>query len=562
MVSLVGNPNFHPTGHSTPSFAMEIGIHHHKHHPSLSLLKLANLTLTILLTFSTHFRSSNASIHTYDRQLFTEVGNAYLLAGGSEAILASRSSFSSPISTRIVPHSLHDGTSFIRFENITFWRSKEAAEKQSDTDHGSGLVQIVIFEAADRDDIGGSAYGGQRSICCTPDLAKLEGCKQGEVIKLRSSSDSHWPVVLNVKFKGRSLKTRMRRQEVYVTKTGMYNLFFISCDPKLKGLVMNGRTVWKNPDGYLPGRMAPSMKFYVFMSLAYLVLSSIWFFQYWRYWDEVLQLQHCITAVVALGLLEMAFWYLDYANFNSTGIRPVMLTTWVVTLGAARRTLSRLLILSISMGYGVVRPTLGGLTSKVLVIGATYFLATELLNITEYVGTVNDISGRARLLFVLPDSFLDAFLILWIFTSLSKTLEQLQVKRNTVKLDIYRKFSNALAVSVIASVAWIVYEVYFKATDPFNERWQSAWIITAFWDILAFAVLCIICYLWAPSQSSQRYAYSDGVGEEFNDEEIQSLTKGKSAGEVSLVKQGREAGGNDDVHDSEEDDDNQPSKGE
>lgn len=28
-----------------------------------------------------------------------------------------------------------------------------------------------------------------------------------------------------------------------------------------------------------------------------------------------------------------------------------------------------------------------------------------------------------------------------------------------MKLDIYRKFSNALAVMVVASVAWIVYEV-------------------------------------------------------------------------------------------------------
>lgn len=29
-----------------------------------------------------------------------------------------------------------------------------------------------------------------------------------------------------------------------------------------------------------------------------------------------------------------------------------------------------------------------------------------------------------------------------------------------MKLDIYRKFSNALAVAVIASVAWIAYEVW------------------------------------------------------------------------------------------------------
>ncbi|KAH9622507.1 hypothetical protein KSS87_005651 [Heliosperma pusillum] len=412
-----------------------------------------------------------------------------------------------------------------RFENISFWRSKEAAEHKSGTENGSGLVQIVIFEAADRDDIGGSAYGGQRSICCTPDLAKLEGCKQGEVIKIRSSTDSNWPVILNVKFKGNSIKARLLRKEIYISKTGMYNLFFISCDPNMKGLVMNGRTVWKNPDGYLPGRMAPSMKFYGFMSLAYLLLSFIWGFQYVRFWNEVLQLQHCITAVVALGLLEMFFWYLDYVHFNSSGIRPVILTSWVVILGTARSTLSRLLMLSVSMGYGVVRPTLGGLTSKVLILGATYFLVTLLLDITEYVGTVNDVAGRARLLLA---------------------------KRSSVKLDLYRKFSNALTVSVIASVAWIGYEVYFKATDPFNERWQSAWIITAFWDILSFTLLCIICYLWAPSQSAQRYAYSDELGEEYVDEEVQSLTRGTSVGEVSMVKQEKgDSLGEDDAGDAE-----------
>lgn len=413
--------------------------------------------------------------------------------------------------------------------------------------HSTGLIQVVIFEAADRDNIGGSAYGGQRSICCTPDLAKLEGCKQGEVIRIPSATDINWPIVLNVQFSGKSLSTSMANSEVPITKTGMYNLFFISCDPKLKGLVMNGKTLWKNPDGYLPGRMAPLMKFYVYMSLAYVLLCVTWFFQYMRFWKDILQLQHCITVVISLGLFEMILWYFEFENFNRTGTRPVGITTWVVTVGAVRRTVSRLLILSVSMGYGVVRPTLGGLTSKVLLLGITYFVATELLDITEYVGTINDVSGRARLFLVLPDAFLDAFLILWIFTSLSKTLEQLQAKRSSVKLDTYRKFSNSLAVAVIASVVWIGYEVYFKATDPFNERWQSAWIITAFWDILAFGLLCVICYLWAPSQSSQRYAYSDEKGEEFDDEETQSLTRGKPEGDISLAKQ-------DNLEDEEEED--------
>ena len=34
-----------------------------------------------------------------------------------------------------------------------------------------------------------------------------------------------------------------------------------------------------------------------------------------------------------------------------------------------------------------------------------------------------------------------------------------QTKRTTYKLDLYRSFTNALAISVLTSVVWIGYEV-------------------------------------------------------------------------------------------------------
>ncbi|MCL7023017.1 hypothetical protein MKW94_020186 [Papaver nudicaule] len=495
------------------------------------------LILVIVVVFSA-IDGGNTSMHVYDHEIFREVGNAFLVSGGSEGIISSSSSSSSGSSKSTEQGGeIQDGHSFIRFENVTFWRTEEAAAKHSSMAHSTGLIQAFIFEASDRDNIGGSAYGGQKAICCTQDLAKLEGCKLGEVIRRPSAWDLKWPIVINTQFSGDSISAEMEQAEISIPKTGMYNLFFMSCDPSLKGMVMSGKTLWKNPDGYLPGRMAPLMNFYILMSIAYVLLSVAWLFQYIRFWKDILQIQNCITLVIGLGLFEMTLWYFDYTHFNRTGMRPIAITTWVVTIGAIRKTVSRLLILCVSMGYGVVRPTLGGLTSKVILLGLTYFLASELLDITENVGTINDIIGKARLFLVLPDVFLDAFLILWIFTSLSKTLEQLQAKRSSVKLDIYRKFSNALAVTVIASIAWICYEVYFKATDPFSEKWQSAWIVTAFWDILAFALLCVICYLWGPSQSSQRYAYSEEVGDESDDEESQSLTRGAGGGDLSLVKQ-------------------------
>ena len=314
-----------------------------------------------------------------------------------------------------------------RFDSIKFRRSEASASRHTEYEARNGLVQAIIFETSDRDKIGGSAYGGRVAICCTPDLAKTEGCKQGEVIIRPSPDDPNWPFQIPVFFDGASLVATMHSEKVNISKTGMYNLYFVFCDPGLKGLIIDGTTHWKNPSGYLPGRMAPLRTFYGLMSLIYLVLGVVWISQYIRYWKDILALQNYLTVIIGLGMVEVTLWYFEYANFNTTGQRPMGITFWAVSFGTVKKTLSRVLLLVVSMGYGVVRPTLGGLTSKVIILGATYFLASEVLDVFEHVGTIDDLSGKARLFLVLPVAVLDAFFILWIFTSLSKTLDKLQV---------------------------------------------------------------------------------------------------------------------------------------
>ncbi|CAI0470762.1 unnamed protein product, partial [Linum tenue] len=223
------------------------------------------------------------------------------------------------------------------FEKVTFRRPEDLHN------FTSGLVQAIIFEVEDRELIGGSAYGGQRAICCTPDLAKLDA------FTTSFSLDKDMAILPS--------------RSIEITKTGMYNLYFMICDPNLKDVVVEeGKTIWKNPTGYLPGRMAPLMNFYAFMSISFVILGIFWFSQYARFWKE------------------MALWYFDYAEFNETGVRP-----------------------------------------------RTFFLTSEVLELVENVGAVSDISGKAILFLVLPVALLDAFFILWVFKSLSATLNKLQV---------------------------------------------------------------------------------------------------------------------------------------
>ncbi|KAA8517550.1 hypothetical protein F0562_017820 [Nyssa sinensis] len=463
---------------------------------------------------------SGASIHEYRNEAFTPQSNAFFFNGGSEGLYASKVHDSSATS----PDKPTKGKSCISFDSVTFVRPKESTDNQNEMQSRTGLVEAIIVEVKDRERIGGSFLKSD-AICCTRNLSEDGSCKLGEVIIHKNLDNPDWPKRIQTFFEGKRQYATMTVQSVKINNTGMYYLYFMFCDPQLKGTVIRGKTVWRNPEGYLPGKMAPLMTFYGIMSLAYLGLGLIWFLRFVQFWKDIIQLHYHITAVIALGMCETALRYFEYANLNATGSRPMGITLWTVTISAVKKTLSRLLLLVVSMGYGVVRPTLGGVTFKVLLLGIIYFVASEALELVEHLGNINDFSGKIKLYLVLPVAFLDAWFILWIFSSLSKTLEKLQLRRNLAKLELYRKFTNSLALFVLLSIAWVGYELYFNASDPLSELWRIAWIIPAFWTLLAFSLLVVICVLWAPSRNPTRYAYSGETGDDFDEEAI-SLTTG------------------------------------
>lgn len=309
---------------------------------------------------------------------------------------------------------------------MTFVRTKESAEYKNEMQSRTGLIEAIILEVKDRERIG-DALSKSHLICCTPKLSQDKFCTVGEVIIQKNPDNPEWPIRIWTFFEGKNREVKMDSHPVEVNVTGMYYLYFMFCDPQLKGTVIRGKTLWRNPDGYLPGKMVPLMIFYGIASLAYLLLGLIWFLRFVRFWKDIIQLHYHITAVIALGMCEMSLWYFEYANLNATGRRPREITLWAVTITAFKKTISRLLLLVVSMGYGVVKPTFGGGTPKIMLLGVLYFCASEALELVEHLDNINDFSGKTKLYLVLPVAFLDAWFILWIFSSLSKTLEKLQV---------------------------------------------------------------------------------------------------------------------------------------
>ena len=103
------------------------------------------------------------------------------------------------------------------------------------------------------------------------------------------------------------------------------------------------------------------------------------------------------------------------------------------------------------------------LMQQILAFSSVYFISVTALDVITNVGAIDDLTSTARLVMLLPVAFLDAIFILWVFTALSATLRTLQFRNATVKLQLYRRFTNALAAWVWISAAWVAYEMYTKA---------------------------------------------------------------------------------------------------
>ena len=465
-------------------------------------------------------RSARASAHAYFGESLYATNDAAILVAGAEGVFASRVDIerdTTDVRRRWLGKRARvaDGRAYVRVDDLTFERPRETARASSATGGASGLIEAATFARDDADRIGvWDDEANARKFCCSTDMASRGLCGEDEVgrmvIRARGDDDeTRTPWRTEIWFEGDEETARSDVQAVSVRETGMYYMWFVVCDPEHAGVTVSGRTLWKNPDGYLPGAKTALLPFYGFAAMAYLGLGFAWAMAYAGNWRHVLELHNCITVVLALSMCETAVWYFDYANWNATGYRPYVFTVVAVLLGSLRTTLSRTLVLMMSMGYGVVRPTLGGLNAKVVSLSVCYLFSTAVKDVVEHVGSVDDLKPGARLFLVLPVSVFDSVFLIWIFNSLSRTLTQLVLRQQKQKLSLYRAFTNLLAANVALSVGWLAYEMWFKSTDMIEEKWESVWMLTAFWQALSFVLLAGICFLWRPASGSTQYAYSE-----------------------------------------------------
>lgn len=125
-------------------------------------------------------------------------------------------------------------------------------------------------------------------------------------------------------------------------------------------------------------------QFFMVMCIVYVLFGALWLFWCACYWRDLLRIQFWIGAVIILGMLEKAVFYSEYQSIRYKGDYGSLASDFSVCsplcrrnhffflfffdpstvqgavifaelLSALKRSLARILVLIVSLGYGIVR---------------------------------------------------------------------------------------------------------------------------------------------------------------------------------------------------------------
>ncbi|KAI1718291.1 lung seven transmembrane receptor domain-containing protein [Ditylenchus destructor] len=140
---------------------------------------------------------------------------------------------------------------------------------------------------------------------------------------------------------------------------------------------------WRGPYGFLSAIDYPLLRFYGFMCFFYMILAMSWLFVCLRHWRDLLRIQFWIGAVILIGMIEKAVFYAEYANMNESGQSIEGLLEVAELTSCLKRTMAHVLIIIVSVGFGVVKPRLGATLNQVVAVGIVYFIFCALEGLTR-----------------------------------------------------------------------------------------------------------------------------------------------------------------------------------
>ena len=205
--------------------------------------------------------------------------------------------------------------------------------------------------------------------------------------------------------------------------------------------------------------------------------------------ENVVSIHYYFLGLLLIACIECVITFLEYDIYNTSGKRLMPLTVFSVFFSAFRETLSRLICLLISLGYGIVMNVLNRYRTKIGLLGFLFFIACSINQACFYINQHKSLSRSVRVMMGLPQFCLDVTFILWIVKALIRTLSYLKLKRQVYKLSIMKKFAGILILGVSISLIIQISKAFFEVFNQDSDSWQNEHQFVIAWFLSFTATL-------------------------------------------------------------------------
>nr|CAD2190554.1 unnamed protein product [Meloidogyne enterolobii] len=196
-----------------------------------------------------------------------------------------------------------------------------------------------------------------------------------------------------------------------------------------KNHTIEAEVQWRGPYGYLSAIDYPLLHFYGFMCIFYTLMALAWLIVCLKHWKDLLRVQFWIGC-----------FYAEYSNMNQTGKSVEGLLELAELTSCLKRTMAHVLVIIVSVGFGVVKPRLGSTLNQVIAVGMLYFIFCAIEGLTRVSKQTTE-AVKEKQIAKMPLALLEICIAWWVFSSLISTMRALRLRRNEVffiKLDNYR----------------------------------------------------------------------------------------------------------------------------
>jgi len=446
------------------------------------------------------------------------------------------------------------GTPFVRFQGFAA-HSKSSKDSPTNGDYQGLQIFVLPFKDLWR-------VINKDKFCADLDDVPHDKAKHAHTMMLQEVADlnmTHLHLgILSILFKAPTTGATGASDttvdlQIPILQTGTYTILFANCGGNVSATV-SGRVTVRNSYGYLPGNEYRKLPFYKALLLVYALLFLLWIGLSIQGWSGLFRIQVLMGGVLLSGLVEAAIWCATLTDWNSTGVRPVQLNTLAVLASIFKTRCSHMLALVASLGWGVTRPHLEcGTVVKVALL--CVFVSTADV-VHSYFLTFRQnppMAWEATFISWVPVALLNVMVYFWIFRALTANIDMMRERGQQEKLSLFERLWNILLLALSLTVITVLIQIYV-ITLSLDVRWRYQWLFSdAGSHVLHASVMVAMMYLWAPTNGSQRYAYTHVASTEAELHMEQAYDKSPAVAEDAEWPEEEDDVFGDDVEEAEND---------